>query len=40
MAAITFPAADFSEESWRPVEADRQATTQFKKSAGHVAQRQ
>jgi len=28
-----------SEESWRPVEADRQATTQFKKCAGPGAQR-
>lgn len=24
----------FREESWRPVESDRQATTQFKKDAG------
>jgi len=29
----------FREESWRPVEADRQATTQFRKSVGPVVQR-
>jgi len=27
------------EESWRPVEADRQATTQFRKSVGLIVQR-
>jgi hypothetical protein len=28
------------EESWRPVEADRQATTQFRKNVGPIVQRQ